>query len=145
MSDELRPVDRRDEIVEVGAPGYESRKRVIRDVGAERSMNIDRVVQVVWLLVGMLEFLLGLRAVLKLMAANPANPFASFVYNVTDLFLWPFFGLTRTPAANGMVLEVPTLIAMAVYALLGWLVVRAIWLIFEKPRARAVSHYEEFE
>jgi hypothetical protein len=144
MSDML-PVDRRDDIVEIDTPGQKVRKRVIRDFGAERALQIDRAVQVVWLALGALEFMLGLRAVLKLMAANPGNPFANFVYSFTDLFLWPFMGLTVTPAANGMVLEIPTLVAMAVYALLAWLVVRIVWLIFDRPTARAVSSYEEYD
>jgi hypothetical protein len=145
MSDDMIPVDRHDHVVEVNDPGNRVRKRVVRDYGAERTLQIDRAVQVVWLALGALEFLLGLRAVLKLIAANPANPFANFIYNITQVFLWPFSGLTVTPAANGMVLEIPTLIAMAVYALLGWLFIRLIWLVFDKPTARSVSSYEEYD
>src|SRR5687768_1384178 len=136
---DMQPVDRRDQVVEVETPEHRSRKRVIRDLGAERAMNIERAVQVVWLFLGGLEFMLGLRAALKLMAANPENPFANFVYSFTDLFLWPFFGLTVTPAANGMVLEIPTLVAMAVYALLAWLLVRLLWVIFDRSTARSIS------
>jgi YggT family protein len=146
MSDDfLTPVDRREEVIDVETPNQRVRRSVIRDVGAEHALNLARVVNVVWLMVGILEVLLGLRAALKLMAANPANPFAHFIYSFTDLFLWPFFGLTVTPASSGMVLEIPTLIAMVVYAFLGWLVVRLIWLAFEKPRARAISNYEEYD
>ena len=43
---------------------------------------------------------------------------------MSSLFLVPFFGLTGSPAAGGRVLEVPSLIAMLVYAFLGWGVVR---------------------
>ena len=53
------------------------------------------------------------------MAANPAAGFATFIYNMTAVFLTPFFGLTATPSANGSILEIPTLIAMLVYAPVG--------------------------
>lgn len=142
---DLPPVDRHDKVVQVETPGYQARKRIIRDFGAEREGQLVRVVQFIWLLVGILEVMLGLRAALKLMAANPANPFAAFVYNFTELFLWPFRGLTVTPSAAGMVLELPTLIAMVVYAFLGWLIVRAIWLIFEQNTSRSVSSFEEYD
>jgi hypothetical protein len=44
----------------------------------------------------------------------------------------PFFGLTATPSANGSVLELSSLIAMLVYALLAWGIVRVLWIVFEK-------------
>jgi len=42
------------------------------------------------------------------------------IYGFTNLFLFPFVGLTGTPAAGGMVLEISSVIAMLVYALAGW-------------------------
>jgi hypothetical protein len=71
---------------------------------------------------------------LKLIAANGASPIAGFIYGFTDLFLWPFAGLTATPSAGGMVLELSTLIAMVVYGLIGWAIERIIWVIFYRPR-----------
>ena len=65
-----------------------------------------RLTQLVWLLFGILEALIGLRVLLKLIAANPNSPFAALVYNASSLFVWPFAGLTRTPAAEGMVLDI---------------------------------------
>lgn len=85
----------------------------------------------IWLVAVVLEVLIAFRVFLKLIAANPQSGFASFIYNITAPFLAPFAGLTSTPAAdNGAVLEISSLIAMAVYALLFWLalyVVRLIW------------------
>jgi hypothetical protein len=100
----------------------------------ERRIFTFKATQLVWLLLGILEAFLALRFVLKLIAANPANPFAVFIYGFTDLFLFPFAGLTVTPSAGGMVLEIPTMIAMVVYALIGWAVERIIWVIFYRPR-----------
>ena len=100
----------------------------------ERRIFTFKATQLVWWLLGILEAFLALRFVLKLIAANPANPFAVFVYGFTSLFLFPFAGLTATPAAGGMVLEISTLIAILVYGLIGWAVERLIWVIFYRPR-----------
>lgn len=97
-----------------------------------------RATQLIWLGLGILEVMLALRVFLKLIAANPANLFASMLYAVTDLFLFPFAGLTRTPAAGGMVLEVHTLIAMVVYALAAWALERLVWVVFYRPRETQV-------
>ena len=55
-----------------------------------------------------------------LIAANPQNPFAGLIYGLTDFFLVPVVGTTGSLAADGAVLEIPTLIAMIVSAFLQW-------------------------
>lgn len=79
---------------------------------------------------GILNGVIALRFLLKLMAANPDNPFASFVYLITAPFLWIFSGLTRNPSFEGIVIEFHDLIAIGVYAMLGWIIIRVIWLLF---------------
>ena len=98
-----------------------------------RQYNLTRITQVIWLVTGLLESLIAIRVLLKLIAANPAAGFATFIYNMTAIFLTPFFGLTATPSANGSVLEIFSLIAMLVYALLAWGIVRVLWITFEGP------------
>ena len=100
----------------------------------ERRIFTFKATQVVWLLLSIFEALLALRFILKLIGANPANPFAAALYGFTGLFLFPFAGLIGTPAAGGMVLEVSTLIAMLVYGLIAWAVERIIFVIFYRPR-----------
>jgi len=100
----------------------------------ERRIFTFKATQLVWLLFGILEALLALRFGLKLIGANPDSPIAVFIYGFTSLFLFPFTGLTGTPAVGGMVLEISTVIAMVVYALIGWALERLIWLIFYRPR-----------
>ncbi len=87
----------------------------------------------IWLMFGVLEAVIGLRVVLRLIAANPSNPFAIVVYRLSYLFLWPFLGLTRTPSLNGSVLELSSLIAMFVYAVLAWVIVQLVWILFDRP------------
>lgn len=98
-----------------------------------------QAIQLIWLGLGLLEGLLGLRIFLKLIGANAANPFAALLYSVTDLFLIPFVGLTGTPASNGLVFEISSVIAMIVYALLAWVLERIVWVIFYRPRTAVVN------
>jgi hypothetical protein len=130
------------EIVENQRGAVERRQEVVRDLGFERRQTLSQVSQFIWLLFGALEVLIVLRVFLKLIAANPANPFARLIYGITDLFLWPFFGLTITPSMEGMVLEIPSLIALVIYALIGWAMVRLVWLLFDRPSRTSVTTYE---
>lgn len=107
----------------------------------ERELRIltFKATQIVWLLFGTLEVLIALRIMLKLIAANPNSPIAALIYAFTDLFLFPFAGLTATPSAGGMVLELSSLFAMVIYALIAWAIERTIWVIFYRPRGPVVE------
>lgn len=109
-------------------------RSVRRDPGSEQRVFTFKLTQLVWLIFGILEALIALRIGLKLIAANPASLIVAMVYGFTDLFLFPFQGMTITPAFNGMVLEISSLIAMVVYALIAWAIERIIWVIFYRPR-----------
>lgn len=102
--------------------------------GQEHRVTTFKATQLVWLLFGLLEGTLGLRVIFKLIAVNPENPFAAFLYRVTDIFLWPFQSLIGAPAAGGMVLEISTIIAMIVYLLIAYALERLIYLLFYRPR-----------
>ncbi len=132
------------EVVKSGAHGgqYEHHEKIIDDAGARRRQTVDRIDQFIWLVSGILEALLGLRFVLKLIAANPASPFAQLLYNFTNLFMWPFAGLTASPRAGGMVLETPVLIAMLVYGLLAWVLVTIVGILLTRYSSRNVTVYE---
>ena len=98
-----------------------------------------KATQLVWLFLGGLEVLIALRIALKLIAANPASPIAALIYTITDLFLFPFAGLTITPSFGGMVLELSSFFAMVIYALIAWAIERTIWVIFYRPRGPVVE------
>jgi YggT family protein len=136
-------VEQRERVV-TGESGVEHRERSVRDTGAERQISRHRVTQLIWLLFGIVEGLIGLRVLLKLIGANPENEFASLIYSAAALFLAPFFGLIGSPTAGGMVLEVPSLVAMLVYALVGWVIVRVISQFFFPPTTRSTSTYDSY-
>jgi YggT family protein len=96
--------------------------------------TLVRLTGLIWLGFGILDGVIGLRFLLKLMAANPDNAFASFIYIITEPALWVFKGLTTTPSFEGIAIEFYDLIAILVYALLGWVIVRVLWLLFARLR-----------
>jgi len=114
-----------------------------REPGLERRIATFKITYVIWLVLGLLEALLAFRIGLKLIAANPANPFTMLVYNLSYIFVFPFLGLTAAPAAGGAVLELSSLIAMVVYALLFWAVERLVWVTLYRPREATVDVTEK--
>lgn len=139
---ELESVERQEEIKVRKQAGVERREEVVRDIGAERRRTILRVTNLIWLFAGITEALIGMRVLLKLIAANPANDFARFVYALTEFFVGPFLTLTESPKFRDAILEIPSLFAMLVYGLVAWAAARLIWVLFERSRARSVSLYE---
>jgi YggT family protein len=136
-------LERQDQVSIDEKGGYQHRRRIVRDVSAERRQLLRKVSQFIWLLFTVLEILLGLRVILRLIAADPSNSFANFIYHLSNPFLQPFFGLTNNLVVESVVLEVPSIIAMFAYALLGWLIIRVIWLVFYQPSSTIVSDYQK--
>jgi hypothetical protein len=93
------------------------------------------------LLFGGLEALIGIRVILMLIGANPASPFVALIYQLSALFLWPFQNIVPNPAFQNNVLEITSLIAMIVYPLIGWAIVRLIWVLFYRAPTSQVTTY----
>jgi uncharacterized membrane protein len=102
---------------------------------ANQNSAIARIVNIVYFLFGIVEVILGIRILLHLVAANSANAFA----NIIDTISYPFVVLFNTLVQNPIlgensVLEITTIIAMVVWAIIAWLIVRFIWLVLSRPR-----------
>lgn len=70
---------------------------------------------------------LGLRFVLRLFGANQDTTFVSWLYETSAVLLEPFRGIfTPQTFENNVVLELSTLFAMIVYAIVGMLFVAAV-------------------
>ena len=136
-------IEQRERVV-TNAAGLAHHERSTQDVGAEQRQSVLKIGQVVWLFVGVIEVLIGMRVLLKFIGANPENEFAGLVYNAAGVFLAPFFSLTGSPSSGAMVLEIPSLIAMLAYALLGWVIVRRILPLFDRPTTRSTSTYDRY-
>ena len=89
-----------------------------------------RLRKTVYYILGILETLFAFRLIFKLLGANPGSTFVSLIYTTSAVFLKPFSGIFRVAVSEGIetnsVLEPTTLIAMIVYALIAYGVVRLV-------------------
>ena len=85
-----------------------------------------RGTQIVWYILGLLEVLLAFRFVLKLLGANATAGFTHLIYGITGPFAIPFLNVVKTTKVEGSVLEWTTLLAMLVYWLIAWGIVKLL-------------------
>lgn len=85
---------------------------------------------VIYFIAGLFEVALLFRFILKITGANPGSGFVSGIYSFTNLLVMPFRGIfssTATPGAEVRAFFEPaTLIAMLVYAVVAWGLVRLV-------------------
>lgn len=90
----------------------------------------QRTEYVLYFILGALEILLAFRLILKLTGASMASGFVTFIYGLTGIFVQPFEGIFRSATSAGVettaVFEPSTVVAMIVYALLVWGIVKLI-------------------
>jgi len=110
-----------------------------REPEREQRIFTFKATQLIWLLFGILEALIALRIGLMLIGANPNSAIVALIYGITYLFLFPFTGLIGSPSAGGMVLELSSMFAMLIYALVAWVLERIVWLIFYRPSGPIVG------
>jgi uncharacterized protein YggT (Ycf19 family) len=107
-------------ITPVEPPGR--RTDIVQTEGASPTFSLAWVIYV---LLGVVDALIAIRFVFKALVANTSAPFTGFVYAVTNALVWPFHGIFPTRmVSNGGILEFSSLIAIVVYALLAWAIVR---------------------
>jgi hypothetical protein len=82
--------------------------------------------QIVWYILGLVEVLLAFRFVLKLLGANAAAGFTSFIYGSTSFFASPFLDVFSITKPAGSTFEWTTPLAMLVY----WIVAVGIIKLF---------------
>ena len=97
----------------------------------QRIKPLYRGTQVIWYIIAMIEILLVIRFFLKLLGANPQAGFTQFIYGATQLLAGPFLVVFRVSRVEGSVFEWSTLLAIAIYFLFAWIVVKG--LIMSKP------------
>jgi hypothetical protein len=90
-----------------------------------------RGTQIVWYILNLIEVLLLLRFVLKLLGANPYAGFTHFIYAITYGFAAPFLNVFRVSQVTGSIIEWSTILAMLVYWMIAWGIVRL--LVMGKP------------
>ncbi len=85
------------------------------------------MINLINLIVGIVEAFIGLRIVLKLVAANPQTPFVQWIYETSRGLIWPFAGMFPSPTLEGgSIIEFNALIALLVYAFIGYLLMELV-------------------
>jgi hypothetical protein len=104
-----------------------------------------RGTQVVWYIVGLIEVLLLFRFLLKLLAANPTAGFSNFIYSITLPMVLPFSTVFPRARLEGSIFEWTTLLAMLVYWLIGWGIVKIFLMsrTVSTPEAAVKLNQEE--
>lgn len=87
-----------------------------------------RVVQLVWFLLGLVDGIIGLRVIFRAVAAHQVG-FVSFIDALSAPLVAPFRGITADYVHRGTVVEVGSLIAMAIYLLAAHLVVKLVRIV----------------
>jgi uncharacterized membrane protein len=118
-----------------GSPVAEHVESTIADPYAGRRESAYKLKQGIYVLFGLIEVLLAIRFVLRLLGANAQAGFAQLIYGVTGPLVAPFQGLFGTVQSDASVLESASLVALIVYALVAWLIVRVAWLAFGETRS----------
>lgn len=110
-----------------GAQVQQQTRKVNTEVAADGKSTTTNLV---WYVVGLIEVLLAFRFVLKLLGANPTSGFVDAIYTITGVLTAPFdniFGVSKPDAGDVQsVFEPSILVAAAVYALIGWGIVKLI-------------------
>ncbi len=87
------------------------------------------VARIIYFIFGIIIALIALRFVLLLLGANQGSPFVDFIYGVSGLFVAPFYGIfNNTPTFGASVLDVSSIVAILIYALICWGLVALVTL-----------------
>ncbi|MBP9757826.1 MAG: YggT family protein [Candidatus Pacebacteria bacterium] len=107
---------------------------IVQNTSATASSAVKplyRGTQIAWYIFYVIEALLLFRFLLKLLAANSNAGFTEFIYTISGVFVAPFRFVFRTSQAGASVFEWSTLLAMLVYWVLVWGIIRLI--VIGKP------------
>lgn len=108
--------------------------RPVADTPAEHGMNV--LARLISLIGGIIIALCALRFLLILLGANPNNGFAHFIYTVSRPFVQPFYGLFNyEPTFTKAHFELASLMAIVVYAVITWLLIKLVMVGSRRPVA----------
>lgn len=113
--------NRRQEYVAPAGDQVEKRQEIYEDKNLQRANLRNWITGVIYFLLAVLEVILGLRFIFRLLGANEGNSFTLALYNFSHVFVGPFNGIFNDQAIGSRsVFELSTLVAMLIYALIGW-------------------------
>jgi uncharacterized protein YggT (Ycf19 family) len=89
--------------------------------------------QAIWFVVGVVDALLIIRFLLKLLGASLASGFVRFMYDLTAPLVAPFHAIFNTVVSGRSILEPESVVAIAIYTLIGWGLASLIRLMTSRP------------
>jgi hypothetical protein len=96
--------------------------------GEEGSYNF-RATAVVGFIVGIVDILIAARFLGKLLGASSQSAFVHAIYQVSGVFVAPFTGIFGDTGTKTNTFETASLVALVVYAVIGWGIVVLIRII----------------
>jgi uncharacterized protein YggT (Ycf19 family) len=105
----------------------------------EAATHNYRAVQIIWFVTSLITTLIAIRFVLKLLGASTQSGFVTFIYGLTDALVAPFRAIFPATSGQSSTVDVASLVAIVVYALVGWGLVSLTKLITAPRGARSVS------
>ena len=79
-----------------------------------------RAAAVVGFIVGAVEIFIAARFLGKLFGASAQSAFVNFIYQVSGVFVAPFTGIFGDTGTKTNTFETASLVALVVYAVIGW-------------------------
>jgi uncharacterized protein YggT (Ycf19 family) len=101
------------------------------------------IISIVYFVIGVIITLIAFRFVLLLFGANPDAGFSQLIYTLSEPFMRPFHAVFGTTEIEGAVFEWSALLAIAVYALIGWGIAALVTAVTPRARAGTVETTEE--
>src|SRR5947209_10273530 len=94
----------------------ENREEVFEDENQRRANIRYWITRITYFVLGVLEVILLLRFLFRLLGANQTSGFVTILYNLSHIFVVPFYGIFNDPAFANSSLEISTLIAILLHA-----------------------------
>ena len=88
-----------------------------------------RAAAVVGFIVGAIDIFIAARFLGKLFGASSQSAFVNFIYQVSGVFVAPFQGIFGNGGSKGNTFETADLVALVVYAVVGWGIVMLIRIV----------------
>lgn len=94
----------------------------------DKKKRIFRTYQIIWYVLIFVELLLGFRATLKAIGANPISGFVNLVYALSAPLVLPFSGIVPSYIDGNAIVEWSTMFAGVIYFLLAFGLVHLLQL-----------------
>ena len=105
----------------------------------EQSRYNFRAAAVVWFVVGVVEIFIAARFLGKLFGASAQSAFVNFIYSVSGPMVAPFTGIFGDTGSKTNTFETASLVAIVVYAVIGWGLVVLIRIVTAPKGAKPAS------